>query len=130
WIALGGVLGGLFAAVIAPMAFSTVLEYPLLAATLAFFRMPQNTRRSLWDWLYPVLILLALLPVWFIARWMNFEVKVEYLGVVLGNLSLAFLLFALHRRRWLFAGCFAALVMLYSISIAPSFERGTRLYVA
>jgi SAM-dependent methyltransferase len=130
WIALGGVLGGLFAAVIAPAVFSTVLEYPLLAATLGFFRTSQDTRRSRWDWLYPGIVVLALLPVWLIANGMKFDVKVEYIGAVLGNLSLAFILFALHRRRWFFAGGFASLVLLYALAIAPSFERGERLYVA
>jgi hypothetical protein len=130
WIALGGVLGGLFAAVIAPAVFSTVLEYPLLAATLAFFRTSGDTRGSRRDWLYPGIVLLTLLPVWLIARWMEIDIKVENAGVVLGNLALGFILFALHRRRWLFAGGFASLVLLYALAIAPSFERGERLYVA
>ncbi len=30
WMSLGGVLGGMFAALIAPQVFSTVWEYPLL----------------------------------------------------------------------------------------------------
>src|SRR5262249_25224249 len=41
WIALGGALGGIFVAAIAPFVFSTVIEYPLLVAMIAFFR---NTR--------------------------------------------------------------------------------------
>src|SRR5688572_7479965 len=49
WIALGGVLGGAFAALVAPFVFSTVLEYPLLVASLAFFRQPQDTKRTRWD---------------------------------------------------------------------------------
>ena len=32
WMSLGGVLGGLFAALIAPRIFSEVFEYPLLLA--------------------------------------------------------------------------------------------------
>ena len=130
WIALGGVLGGLFAAVLAPMTFSTVLEYPLLAATLAFFRSPQDKQRKIGDWLYPALLLLALLPIWFVFRWMKIEYKTEYLVAVLGNLSLVVVLFAFHRRRWLFAGCFATIILIYAFAVAPSFERGTRLYVA
>ena len=129
WIALGGVLGGLFAAVIAPMVFSTVLEYPLLAATLGFFRTPQDTSRKLRDWLYPGILLLALVPVWMVFRWMKIEINAEYLGAVVGNLSLVVILFALHRRRWLFAGCFATFVLMYALILAPSFERGGRLYV-
>ena len=38
WVALGGALGGIFTAVIAPFMFNTVVEYPLLVAMIAFFR--------------------------------------------------------------------------------------------
>jgi SAM-dependent methyltransferase len=37
-VALGGVLGGVFAAIAAPMLFSTIFEYPLLLAAAVFFR--------------------------------------------------------------------------------------------
>ena len=37
-IAFGGALGGLFAAVVAPMAFTSILEYPLLLALAVLFR--------------------------------------------------------------------------------------------
>jgi len=130
WIAIGGVLGGLFAAVLAPMFFSTVLEYPLLAAALAFFRTRQDTRRTHWDWLYPCLLLLAMFPLWLLTRWMGFEIKQEYVGPVLGNLALVVIVFVFRRSRWLFAGGLATLIVTYALFVAPSFERGTRLYVA
>ena len=38
WIALGGVLGGLFNAVIAPLIFSTVMEFPLALIFAALLR--------------------------------------------------------------------------------------------
>jgi hypothetical protein len=38
WIALGGVLGGLFNAVIAPLVFSTVVEFPLALLAAALLR--------------------------------------------------------------------------------------------
>jgi hypothetical protein len=38
WLALGGALGGVFAAVVAPSIFKTTVEYPLLVAVIAFFR--------------------------------------------------------------------------------------------
>src|SRR6516225_1219028 len=38
WVALGGVLGGVFTAMIAPAVFTSVFEYPLLVAVLPFFR--------------------------------------------------------------------------------------------
>lgn len=38
WMAVGGVLGGLFNAVLAPLLFDSVLEYPLMVAVVALLR--------------------------------------------------------------------------------------------
>ena len=38
WMAVGGVLGGLFNAVVAPLLFDWVLEYPLMVAAVALLR--------------------------------------------------------------------------------------------
>src|SRR6185436_7200805 len=38
WMSLGGVLGGIFAALLAPQIFTTVLEYPLLILAALFAR--------------------------------------------------------------------------------------------
>ena len=48
WMSLGGVLGGLFAALIAPKIFSEVFEYPLLLA-LSMACRPRALRVSLKD---------------------------------------------------------------------------------
>jgi hypothetical protein len=53
WIALGGVVGGLFNAVIAPLIFNTVLEFPLaliLGALLRQIMLPP-TKRPRFNWL-------------------------------------------------------------------------------
>jgi SAM-dependent methyltransferase len=50
WIALGGALGGVFAALVAPILFNTILEYPLLLAAAMFFRRP--ARGTLWPLSY------------------------------------------------------------------------------
>ncbi len=49
WMAFGGVLGGLFAALIAPKLFSEVLEYPLLIALTMACR-PGVFSRKDWRW--------------------------------------------------------------------------------
>jgi hypothetical protein len=46
WMSLGGVLGGIFAALIAPAIFNTVLEYPLLM--LAAFGVRPDVRSVAW----------------------------------------------------------------------------------
>jgi hypothetical protein len=64
WLAVGGVLGGLFNAVAAPLLFDSVLEYPLMIAAVALLRpwKASSDRRALvLDILQPAgLALLAL----------------------------------------------------------------------
>ena len=52
WIALGGVLGGLFNAVIAPLLFSTVMEFPLALIFAALLRqiMLPAAKRPRFNW--------------------------------------------------------------------------------
>jgi hypothetical protein len=66
WIALGGALGGIFVAVLAPFLFSTVIEYPLLVATVAFFRQTREPKQKLnWsDFIYPAAIGLLVAGAW------------------------------------------------------------------
>jgi SAM-dependent methyltransferase len=58
WIALGGALGGVFAAIVAPALFNTILEYPLLLAAAMFFRKP--ARGTSWHRWLPATGLAAL----------------------------------------------------------------------
>ena len=44
WISLGGVLGGVFNALIAPLVFKRVLEYPLALILAALLRLPPGSR--------------------------------------------------------------------------------------
>ena len=58
WLAVGGVLGGIFNALIAPLIFTTVREYPLvlLAATLA--RRGMRGKPQAYDWIWLTLAVL------------------------------------------------------------------------
>ncbi|HWD28056.1 MAG TPA: hypothetical protein VG387_12875 [Rhizomicrobium sp.] len=58
WMSLGGVLGGIFAALIAPQIFDTVAEYPLLAFAALFAR-SDVWHASRKDWLQGGLFVLA-----------------------------------------------------------------------
>ena len=129
WIALGGALGGVFAAVLAPMLFSTVLEYPLLAATLAFFRSLQKPGR-LWDVSFPLLATVAVAAGWGMAQLLDYELKVEHAWSIAGYLFIALIAFAFHRLRWVFAPIAAVLALTSALAFASSIERGERLHVA
>ena len=66
WISLGGVLGGLFNALLAPQVFSSVLEYPLMMVAAAFARpvvsgVDYMAAGKKMDWLLPVLLCAAMM---------------------------------------------------------------------
>ena len=130
WIALGGFLGGVFAAVVAPSVFSTVLEYPLLAATLAFFRTPQERRRSVWDWSFPVVLVVLLAVASLGAYWLRFKVGAGDVLEVLVYSLLALTAFAFHRRRWVFAGAVAGILLTYRLIVVPALDDSEQVYVA
>jgi SAM-dependent methyltransferase len=44
WLSVGGVLGGLFNALLAPMVFDTLAEYPLMIALACLLRPPSNPK--------------------------------------------------------------------------------------
>jgi hypothetical protein len=55
WMAFGGMAGGLFNTLAAPMLFSHIVEYPLALAAVAFLRPSDPNRKdaSALDWLLP-----------------------------------------------------------------------------
>ena len=46
WLSVGGVLGGLFTTLLAPVIFETVIEYPLAIATACLLRPPSPSQPS------------------------------------------------------------------------------------
>ena len=59
-LSFGGMVGGLFAGLIAPYMFSWIAEYPILVALAALCRPPANERWSRWSrWYWPLLAVLA-----------------------------------------------------------------------
>src|SRR3984893_11786941 len=87
-LSFGGMVGGLFAGLIAPYTFSWIAEYPILLALAALCRRPGgNERFSRWSsWYWPLLAVLALAliaPSWSegkITTWVG-EHRVWVIGV-------------------------------------------------
>jgi hypothetical protein len=72
-LSFGGMIGGLFAGLIAPYAFSWIAEYPILLALVALCRPPAvGERWPSWSrWYWPVLAVLAvalIAPAWSTGR--------------------------------------------------------------
>src|SRR5260221_5073308 len=117
-LSFGGMIGGLFAGLIAPYTFSWIAEYPILLALAALCR-PQggNERFPRWSsWYWPFLAVLAIAliaPSWSggkVATWLG-EYRVWVAGAV-GLLS-ALLALGLNASRWkIFATVVVALVLI------------------
>jgi len=117
-LSFGGMVGGLFAGLVAPFAFSWVAEYPILLALAALCR-PTGYERlpPRWSGLYwPFLAALAvalIIPAWSTGKLFNWfeEHRVWVIGAV-GVLS-ALLALGLNADRWkIFATVVVALVLL------------------
>jgi hypothetical protein len=116
-LSFGGMLGGLFAGLIAPYAFSWVAEYPILLALAALCRPPADERLPRWSaWYWPFLAALAvalIAPSYSqgkVMAWLD-EHRVWMIGAV-GVLS-ALLALALNASRWkIFATVVVALVLI------------------
>jgi SAM-dependent methyltransferase len=117
WIAIGGALGGIFIAVIAPFVFSTVIEYPLLVATIALFRRTREEKINWGDFAYPAVVGLLAAGTWYLLKWTS----VDILGDLKSSLSvdavLVLIAYLAQKRRWRFALTVAVLIAGYRIGL-------------
>jgi hypothetical protein len=126
-LSFGGMLGGLFAGLIAPFTFSWVAEYPILLALAALCRPSGNERLPRWSrWYWPFLAVLAvalIAPTWSLGKvafWL--EDRRVWVAGSIGVLS-ALLALGLNANRWkIFATVVLALVL---IRVYPSDEGRT-----
>ncbi|HXL13661.1 MAG TPA: fused MFS/spermidine synthase [Bradyrhizobium sp.] len=125
-LSFGGMVGGLFAGLIAPFTFSWVAEYPILLALAALCRPADGSERfprwSRWYWPFLGLLAVALIaPAWsdgkittqamtWMMTWLGHH-RVWVIGAV-GVLS-ALLALGLNANRWkIFATVAVALVLI------------------
>jgi hypothetical protein len=117
-LSFGGMLGGLFAGLIAPYAFSWVAEYPILLALAALCRPSGGDERlprwSAWYWPFLAVLAIALIAPAYsqgkIMDWLG-EHRVWVIGAV-GVLS-ALLALGLNANRWkIFATVVVALALI------------------
>ena len=117
-LSFGGMVGGLFAGLIAPFTFSWVAEYPILLALAALCRPPGGAERlprwSRWYWPFLAVLAVALIaPSYSTGKFFSWldEHRVWVIGAI-GVLS-ALLALGLNASRWkIFATVAVALVLL------------------
>jgi hypothetical protein len=117
-LSFGGMVGGLFAGLIAPYAFSWIAEYPILLALAALCRPTGGNERfsrwSAWYWPFIAVLAVALIAPSYsegsTMAWLD-EHRVWVIGAV-GVLS-ALLALGLNANRWkIFATVVVALVLI------------------
>ncbi|MCC6126279.1 MAG: fused MFS/spermidine synthase [Pirellulales bacterium] len=125
WMSVGGVLGGLFNALAAPLLFATVLEYPLALAAACMVRPRIAAMRKgppYREWIVPGMALVIAAMIWGIGEIFAISGR-RYYGMAVVNLSLAVLAacaaFSLRRRPLPFGLAVAALAAL-SLKCAES----------
>ena len=111
WIAVGGVLGGIFNALIAPMVFSTPFEYPaaiILACLIRPVTMQEQKTKSLMRTTFPVLIFVLTFALALTIPRLALRPQLEHGIVLLLPLLLCFVFS--FRRPFIFALSLAALM--------------------
>jgi hypothetical protein len=128
WVALGGALGGIFTAIIAPFAFRTVFEYPLLVAMIAFFRQTRDSEQkiNIFDWIYPAILAVLVTA----AAYILIRTKVDVTEDLKTSLSvdavLILIAFLFRKRIFRFGLAMAVLVLGYHLEL-PKFLEGNQV---
>lgn len=114
WVSLGGVLGGMFTALLAPVLFPEIWEYPLLLVAACLIR-PVVSAAGKGEWagdlMLPTLLLLGLLALIYgegVAGWVRFSAP----------LLAAVVLLYCSDRRWRFALGIAACLLVMQLAVS------------
>jgi spermidine synthase len=120
WLAVGGLLGGIFNGLLAPVAFNSILEYPLIMILASFVRpmaeAPRKSSDKIWDFAGPAFlgISVVVLTRWVIAlpeeskNWMRIASILYTVVPILLCFSFRYhrVRFALGLAVYLFSGTF------------------------
>jgi hypothetical protein len=118
WISLGGVLGGIFNSLIAPVVFSSVVEFPLALVLAALLRPASDKKRSdLRDWLLPALLGLSMVAAIAAMRHWVGKPSLLWTSLVFGYAILWCLSFG--NRRYRFALGLTAVLLASSTYTGP-----------
>jgi spermidine synthase len=119
WISLGGMLGGLFNALLAPVLFTSIVEYPLVLIVACLVRRaaPDAPVRATWPrdlgWVALVFTVAVASVI------VNGQFGSASRFLILGGAVPALLAFSQKRRPIRFAGCVAALLVSGTLVQSP-----------
>ena len=133
WMALGGVLGGVFVAVFAPFIFQTVIEYPLLVAVIAFFRQPEDSDTEIngGDLIFPALLGFLVIGVSRLLRWQDVDITNNIWASISVDAVIILIPFFLFRRRvWRFGLAMVILIFAYQGLLPQFFGSSQFIYTA
>ena len=109
WMSFGGLLGGVFCSLVAPVAFDSILEYPLIL-TLACLLRPERSRGGLIRRLFDLALPAALISLYLLA-WTRLDIfGVGPKGPILFYGATAIALYSFHNRPLRLALGFAAVL--------------------
>jgi SAM-dependent methyltransferase len=131
WVALGGALGGIFTAVVAPFIFSTVVEYPLLVAMIAFFRQTRDSEQKIkaMDWVYPALLGLLVAAAWYALKWATVDVTEDWKTSLSIDAVLVLTAYIFRNRQFRFALALAVLIFGYHLALPGFLDSARVLFV-
>jgi SAM-dependent methyltransferase len=127
WVAIGGALGAAFTAVVAPSIFRTVVEYPLLVATLAFFRERTDVDAQVngADLILPAALGFLVIGSSKLLQWANVDLTTNLTTPLAFDAAIILIAYLLRRRVVRFALAMAILVLTYH-SLLPQFYGGAQ----
>jgi SAM-dependent methyltransferase len=131
WIALGGVLGGAFTAVLAPSIFTNVIEYPLLVAVIAFFRETGEPAEPIGgaDLILPGALGFLAIGASKLMHWASVDITADVRTTIAVDLGIIAIAYTFRHRRVRFALAVAILVVSY-YRLLPQFYGGTQFVYA
>jgi hypothetical protein len=131
WTALGGALGGMFTAVVAPLLFRRIIEYPLLVAMLALFRVQteQDRQRRRTDWIFPAVCFLALLIATIVLAQRQVSILPNLSSWLWVNAALLVAVSLVTAQRFRLALVIAGVALVYCIQL-PGLAQRTTLAMA
>jgi len=124
WVSVGGVLGGIFAALLAPAVFPGIWEYPLMLVAACLVRPTGLVRPGAWRWdlALPAAMVLALAA---LIRWGD---MLPGAALLVALVVAAVLLMSFSERPWRFALGVGGCLLVLSLASAGDILATTRSF--